>query len=508
MSTQFETDKIKNSLEKLVPPNRRPSNPMVHAPAYEDANLGLEAYTNSITRKKDLSQSVIQKSFWELKEKHSQKPMGPSIKDRQQLLQRLEQYLRREKSSLYLTEILPLLSEIQHTKKNIKSWSKARKVKTPWSLFGHQSSCGYRPKGVALIIAPWNYPLYLAVSPLISALGAGCRVILKPSEKLSFLGQKLKEDLPNILGNDFCQVFLGGKEVVEELTDYPFDHLFFTGSPEIGSIVMQRAARHLTSVTLELGGKSPCLVEDVKNLSAAIKTIVWGKFTNAGQTCVAPDFIACPKSLYPIIVQEIKHQISLLYGNDESGILYSNDYASLVDRSRFEKMQSLLKNTPIEFGNTWDKINYRLTPTVVGPLSIDHPLMQEEIFGPILPIITYEERESFWNYHRSQPTTLVFYIFSDSPKIIKEAKTNLNAGTLSMGQTLVHLANPHLAFGGHGKSGIGSSHGRYGFEAFSVVQNYFFKKRGNIMSLFYPPYNSRSKSLLRLMMKWGTRWLS
>lgn len=400
-----------------------------------------------------------------------------------------------------LTEIVPVLSEIQHTIRHVKSWMRPKKVGMPLALFGTKAWVQYEPKGTALIIAPWNYPLALTLGPLVSAIAAGCTAILKPSEFTPHTTAFLRDLLTEVFDPREVTVVEGAVETSQALLKLPFDHLFFTGSPAVGKIVMRAAAEHLTSVTLELGGKSPTIVDETYDVEAAAKKIAWGKFSNAGQTCIAPDYVFVHASRREALVDALRQQLAQLYAQDA-------DYANLVNGKHFDRVLSLLDtatdaDAAILAGGTTDQAHHRLAPTLLGDVPLDAPVMQEEIFGPLLPILTYQSLEQVCAFINEKPKPLALYLFSNDEAHIDYVLHHTSAGGTVINDTLLHIMHPDLPFGGIGHSGIGRAHGHYGFLAFSneravLRQNWKFP----LLQRLYPPYTARTQQYIDWLLKY------
>jgi len=381
-----------------------------------------------------------------------------------QLMQALKEDLNKSDFDSYLTEIGVVLEELRFTLKHLPQWVKPEKVKTPLT---HIGSAGYiypEPYGVALIIAPWNYPFNLAVSPLIGALAAGNCAILKPSE----LTPRTSAVLAQLIGETFDEghvaVIEGGVETSQALLQEKFDYLFFTGSVPVGRIVMEAAAKHLTPVTLELGGKSPCIVHADAALPITAKRIVWGKYLNAGQTCVAPDYLYVHHSVKDELIELMRQAIKELYGEDP---LQNEHFTRIISERHFDRLSSFLQDGQVLIGGRADRERLRIEPTVLGEVSWQDRVMQDEIFGPILPVLDYTELGEVIEAVTARPKPLAAYLFTESAQVQKQVLEQLSFGGGCINDTVYHLASPYLPFGGVGESGIGAYHGKGSFDAFS-----------------------------------------
>lgn len=403
-----------------------------------------------------------------------------------------------------LTEIYPVLSEIKFAKKHLKSWMKKQKVETPLALLGASSYIKYEPKGVCLIISPWNFPVNLTFTPLVSAIAAGNTVIIKPSEMTPNASNLMSRIVNDLFPEDEIALVEGEVETSEELLKLPFNHIFFTGSPKVGKIVMKAASKHLTSVTLELGGKSPTIIDDSANLEKAVKKILFGKFTNAGQTCIAPDYVFLKKDLKDEFTKLFKDHLNTFYSENPED---SQSYGRIVNQKHFERLTSYLEEantnqTTVAVGGTFNADNNYIAPTLVFDVPEDSKLMQEEIFGPILPVKTYSKVEEAVNYINSKEKPLALYIYSKNKKTIDYIMNNTRAGTGCINHNLLQFLNPNLPFGGSNNSGIGKSHGFFGFEAFSNRRAIMKQHTIGATDLLTPPYTGFKQKLIDLTLRW------
>jgi aldehyde dehydrogenase (NAD+) len=407
-----------------------------------------------------------------------------------------------------LNEIFPVTSEIKHCLKNLSNWMRPQPQPTPLPMFGTSAFVVAEPKGRALLISPWNFPFNLAIGPLVSALAAGCTAILKPSEYAPHTAQLVFDLVSDLFAPHEVAVCLGEKEVASELLALPFDHIFFTGSPAIGKIVMRAAAQHLSSVTLELGGKSPVILDASADLKDAAEKLIWGKFVNCGQTCIAPDYILVPEDKKEIFIGHAREVLTRYYDPEGKGISQSPDYARLINTKHFERISQLLedalqKGAQVEAGGELDEESRYLAPTLISGITEDMLVFQEEIFGPILPILSYNHLNDALALIHSHPKPLALYFFGKDDSRAKRVMRETSSGNLVINDCVLHFLHSELPFGGVNNSGIGKAHGKYGFLAFSNEKGVLKQRIGfNNVSLLRPPYGIRVKKLIATMMKW------
>ena len=407
-----------------------------------------------------------------------------------------------------LNEIFPVTAEIKHCLKNLATWMKPQSQPTPLPMLGTSAFVVAEPKGRALLISPWNFPFNLAIGPLVSAIASGCTAILKPSEHAPHTAQLVQDLVSELFAPHEVAVCLGEKEVASELLSLPFDHIFFTGSPAIGKIVMRAAAQHLSSVTLELGGKSPVILDTSADLKDAAEKLIWGKFVNCGQTCIAPDYILVPEGKKDIFIGHAREVLTRYYNSNGKGIMQSQDYARLINERHFERIRELLedalqKGAQVEAGGELDEESRYVEPTLISIIREDMLVFQEEIFGPILPILTYSHLNDALALIQSQPKPLALYFFGKDEKQANRVMTETSSGNVVINDCVLHFLHSELPFGGVNNSGIGKSHGKYGFLAFSNEKGVLKQRIGfNNVSLLRPPYGMRVKKLIATMMKW------
>jgi aldehyde dehydrogenase (NAD+) len=403
-----------------------------------------------------------------------------------------------------LTEIYPVLLEIRFAISNLSDWMIDKSVPTPLSLFGAKSKIRFEPKGATLIISPWNYPFQLLLAPLVSAIAAGCTAILKPSEYTPHTNLALKQIITECFDADEVSMVEGGVEVSTELLKLKFDHIFFTGSPQVGKIVMSAAAKNLTSVTLELGGKSPTIIDETADLNATVSRIVWAKFINAGQTCIAPDYILIHESQREAFVNKMAAQIERSYGIKSD---HSKDFASIINKKHFDRLNNLLneaetQGAKVVFRGQSNATKNVIAPTLIENISLNSSLMQEEIFGPLLPIITYKEKEEVIDLIQSKEKPLALYVYSKSKKNIDFFLSNTTSGGVGINMSAAHIGNSNLPFGGVNNSGIGKSRGYFGFLEFSNQRAILDQKIKSSVEFLSPPYTSVKHKLISFLMKY------
>lgn len=415
-----------------------------------------------------------------------------------QILKALKQDFGKSSFEAYATEVGFTLEELSFCLKHLEDWMQPIEVKTPMVHQPAQSQIIYEPYGVSLIIAPWNYPFQLLIAPLIGAMSAGNCAVLKPSELTPATSEVICDLIAQTFDPAYITALGGGVEVSQELLDQQFDYIFFTGGTRVGQIVMEKAAKYLTPVTLELGGKSPCIIDRGVPLEMTAKRIIWGKFLNAGQTCVAPDYVLVPPEMKVDLIQEMSHCLQSFYGKDPK---HSADYPRIVNHAHFDRLQSLIKAEQVAVGGQTDREQRYIAPTLLSPVNWEDPVMQDEIFGPILPILTYRSLDEAIQQIQSRPRPLALYFFSENKSNQQLISQSLSFGGGCINDTMIHLANPHLPFGGVGGSGMGGYHGRFSFEAFSHRKALVQRPLKMDVPLRYPPYPAWKEKIVRQVMK-------
>lgn len=414
------------------------------------------------------------------------------------LLEAMRQDLGKSSFEAYECELLSVYREIDEAIRRLRGWSKPRRVKTPWYHFPAASRLLPEPLGVSLILSPWNYPFLLAVSPLVAAVAAGCCAVVKPSEDAPHTASALESLLAGCFAPEHVVCMQGGVAESERLLALPFDKIFFTGSPRVGRIVMQAAARNLTPVTLELGGKSPCIVDETADLALAAKRIVWGKTLNAGQTCVAPDYLLVHRSVKDALLQKLTEQTPVFYG---ARPLENDEYPRIINKRQFDRLVGLLEagRPQIVCGGGYDAARLKIEPTVFADLPPAHPLMEEELFGPLLPVLSVDSVQQALDYIAARPKPLALYLFTNDAARKKQVPRAAHFGGCCINDTVLHVSNHYLPFGGVGESGMGRYHGRRGFEAFSHEKAVLTNRCFPDLPVRYPPYGNKLGLLKRLV---------
>lgn len=396
----------------------------------------------------------------------------------------------------YATEIGYTLNEISTAQKNLKKWMRPKFKFGSLVNFFSWSRIYPDPFGNTLIIAPWNYPFQLALSPLIGAIAAGNTAIIKASELAPHTSGIIKKIIEEKFNSDYIAVVEGDASVSQELLAQSFDYIFFTGSTQVGKIVMQAAAKNLTPVTLELGGKSPCIVDSTANLKIAAKRIVWGKFLNAGQTCVAPDYLFVHKDIKKELSENMIQEIKNFYGET---ISQSPDFGRIVNDKHFDRLMGLMDSSKVIFGGSSNKETKFIEPTIIDNVMPTDAIMKEEIFGPLLPIMHFSEIQEVSEYINNNHKPLAFYLFSEDAKTQRYFIRSCSFGGGCINDTIVHLADDGLPFGGVGKSGMGSYHGHYSFKTFSHYKTVLIKPTWLDLPIRYAPYGTKVNLIKKIM---------
>lgn len=428
---------------------------------------------------------------------------------RMRMLNRLERAVRLHEESIrealkrdlakssfesYMTEIGMVYSELAYVKKHLKAWMKPQAHLTPASQFPARSFSVREPYGVVLVMAPWNYPFMLAIEPLIGAIAGGNCCIVKPSAYAPSVSAAVRLVAEEAFPEYYVAVVEGGRAENTALLEQKFDYIFFTGSVSVGRTVMEKAAQHLTPVTLELGGKSPCIVEKSANLNLAAKRIVFGKFLNSGQTCVAPDYVYVEECVRERFLAYLKKWIYKMYGEDA---LECADYPKMINEKHFRRVLGLIRNEHIACGGRADKQALKIAPTVLTGITWDSPVMQEEIFGPVLPVLTFQDIRQVKKEITSRAKPLALYLFTSDRTLAGEIIRELPFGGGCVNDTIIHLATSRLGFGGVGESGMGSYHGRKSFETFTHEKSIVEKFCPLELPVRYQPYTPLKERVLR-----------
>ncbi|OKH35894.1 aldehyde dehydrogenase family protein [[Phormidium ambiguum] IAM M-71] len=395
----------------------------------------------------------------------------------------------------YLTEI-GTIKEIDYAIKNLKKWSKPKKVATPLEQLPGKAFIYPEPLGVVLIIAPWNYPFQLTILPLVGAIAAGNCAIVKPSEISQNTSHIIAKIFQKTFDPEYIAVVEGGVETSQKLLQQKFDHIFFTGGTAIGKIVMEAAAKNLTPVTLELGGKSPCIIDSDINIEYTARRIAWGKFLNAGQTCIAPDYLLVNQKIKQPLLDSIKNCIQEFYGEDPEK---SPDFGRIINQKQFNRLEKLLNNGNIITGGKTNPDTCYIAPTLIDNVSLDAPIMQEEIFGPILPILEYNNLEEAISIVNNQPKPLALYFFSKNQEYQQQVLQKTSSGGVCINDTIMHIGVTELPFGGVGNSGIGSYHGKASFDTFSHQKSVLKKSFLVDIKVRYAPYLGKLDLIKKMM---------
>ena len=398
----------------------------------------------------------------------------------------------------YATEIGFVLADIRYTIQNLQKWSAPKRVRTPLYLFPGKSKIQKEPYGSVLILGPYNYPVQLLAEPLVGAIAAGNCAVLKPSELTPHVSEAMYQIVHSTFKEEYIACVEGGVEVNQELLSQKFDYIFFTGSERVGRIVMKAAAENLTPVTLELGGKSPCIVEESANIKLAAKRIVFGKFLNSGQTCVAPDYIFVDKKAESELIFYLKYWINKMIGEHP---LSNKDYSSMINPRHYQRIMELMKHEKIVEGGYGDIRLRKIAPTILVNVKEESTVMQEEIFGPLLPIMTYGKLEDAVSYIRDHNKPLALYLFTENDKVEQDVLSQLSFGGGCINDTIIHLATPYLGFGGVGNSGMGSYHGKKSFDTFTHEKSIIKKSDKIDIPVRYMPYNKAKEQLMKFFLK-------
>ncbi|MES2518293.1 MAG: aldehyde dehydrogenase family protein [Bacteroidota bacterium] len=461
-----------------------------------------EDILNIFNAQKANAQHIANSNANERKEK-LRKILDWTIAHEEEIGQALYADFKKNPAETNLGEIFGVVGEIKHLIKHLNSWMKPQTVSTPMNMIGTSAHVRFEPKGVCLIISPWNYPFNLSIKPLVQAIAAGNTAMLKPSELTPHTSTLIKKMLAELFEANEIAVFEGDATVSQILLNQPFNHIFFTGSPTVGKIVMSAAAKNLSSVTLELGGKSPCIVDDTANIKKTAEKIAWGKFINNGQTCIAPDYILVNKNVESELVSELSNSIKAMYGND---VKQSADYCRIVNNRHFNRLNSLLqeaveKGATVATGGQTDGTENYIAPTLLTNVDNSMKIMQEEIFGPLLPIVSFSTKEEVIAQIKHREKPLAMYINSSKESNIKFFMDNSSAGGTVINDCVIHYGHTEIPFGGVNNSGIGKSGGIWGFTEFSN-QRAVVRQRFGTFKMIYPPYTPFVAKLIRFFVKY------
>lgn len=410
----------------------------------------------------------------------------------------LQKDLGKSAFETFMCETGLTLSEISYMKKHLRKFSEKRRVRTPLAQFPSRSYVLKEPYGCVLIMSPWNYPFMLTMEPLADAIAAGNTVILKPSAYSPHTSAVIRTLIANVFPEEYVAVVEGGRAENASLLEQQFDYIFFTGGTQVGKLVLQKAAEHFTPVTLEMGGKSPCIVDATADLKVAAKRIAFGKYLNCGQTCVAPDYLLIQESVKDKFLTYFEAAVREMYGAEP---LANPDYGRIVNEKHFNRLSAILDTEHILFGGQRNPQTLQIAPTAVGPVSTDSPSMGQELFGPILPVMTYGTLEDAITFVQSHPRPLALYIFSRNRAAISQVQAQCSYGGGCVNDTIIHLATSEMGFGGVGMSGMGSYHGKYGFHTFTHEKSTVDKATWLDLPFRYPRYTPLKERLIRMFLK-------
>ena len=428
---------------------------------------------------------------------HLRKLKKAILLNKEEIKKALKLDLNKSESESYMTEIGMTLSELSYDIRHVKSWCKNKRVGTPLAHFPSRSFISKEPYGVTLILSPWNYPFMLLIEPLIGAIAAGNCAVLKPSEFAPNTANVIEKIIKECFEEDYVTVIQGDKDVSQGLIEKKFDYIFYTGGTKVGKIVMQEASKNLVPVTLELGGKSPCIIDSKYNIHLAAKRLLFGKLLNAGQTCIAPDYVLVNENVKEELIEELKKVLKEFLGENP---IKNEDYPKIVNERHFERLSNLIEGEKILVGGKTDKKLLKIEPTILDNPKIDSKVMSEEIFGPILPIITYKTIEDAIAYVKEFEKPLALYMFTNDKKIQNKIMNEISFGGGCINDTIIHIANSNMGFGGVGYSGIGNYHGKRSFDTFSHERS-ITKKYSLDLPMRYMPYNNFKDKLISMFLK-------
>ncbi len=415
-----------------------------------------------------------------------------------ELAEALRKDLGKSGMESYMCETGLSLSEIRYVRRHVRSWSRDHRVRTPLSQFVSRSFTVQEPYGVTLIMSPWNYPVLLTLEPLAGALAAGNCCVVKPSAYSPAVSAVMAKLIREAFPEKYVAVVEGGRAENQSLLEQRFDYIFFTGGVNVGKLVMEKASAHLTPVTLELGGKSPCVIEKTANLKVAAKRVVFGKYLNCGQTCVAPDYVLAESSIKDEFVRLVKEEIKKMYGEKP---LENPLYGKIINKKHFDRILGLIDRSKTVYGGESNPDTLKIAPTVMDRVEASDPVMQEEIFGPVLPVLTVESMDEARRFIQDHPSPLACYIFTEDKKVERRFLEEVPFGGGCVNDTVIHLATPYLGFGGVGNSGMGSYHGKKSFQTFSHEKSILKKATWLDLPMRYQPYNRTKEKMVRFFVK-------
>ena len=416
----------------------------------------------------------------------------------QELYRALNADLGKSRAESYMCEVGLTLSELRYVRRHVKTWSKERRVPTPLAQFHAKSFTVQEPYGVVLIMSPWNYPVLLTLEPLIGALAAGNCCVLKPSAYSPETSNVIANLIREAFSPEYVTVVEGGRKENEDLLNQKFDYIFFTGGVSVGKLVMEKASAHLTPVTLELGGKSPCMVDHTANIPLTARRLVFGKYLNCGQTCVAPDYVLVEEAVKEQLLSCIQAEITKMFGADP---LKNPDYGKMINQKHFDRICGLIDPEKLVCGGQTEKEHLRIAPTVLAEVTADDAIMQEEIFGPVLPILTVKNMDEAIRFVQERPKPLALYLFTEDRKMEQRVLAETSYGGGCINDTIIHLATSQMGFGGVGNSGMGSYHGKKSFATFSHEKSMVKKSTWMDLPMRYQPYTSWKEKLVRMFVR-------
>ena len=419
-------------------------------------------------------------------------------KYREDILYALKMDLNKSTTESHISEIANVYGEIDFALKNLSDWMKETREITNIEAAPAKSFTRYEPLGLTLVISPWNYPFLLAIDPIVNAISSGNTIVLKTSRKAVYTSKIIKKLLDENFDRSFIYCIDNEKVSHDELLSYKYDHIFFTGSAKVGREIMEKASKNLTKVTLELGGKSPCIVDESANLKFAAKRIIWGKLLNSGQTCVAPDYLLVHKDVKDKLLRLMKEMIFEFFGDRA---IDNPDYPRIIDKKALDRLVSLMEGQDIYTGGLYNSKTLKIEPTIINNVDFSNKIMKEEIFGPILPVIEYNDIFEVINKLKFMDKPLAMYIFSEDQDHIDRLTYDLSSGGVCINDTIMHLSNPNLEFGGVGESGSGGYHGKFGFMNFSNRKSIMIRSNNIDVNIKYPPYSRGQEKIIKKIFK-------
>lgn len=458
-------------------------------------DISLEAAQNLVAKQRQFFETRQTKDV-EFRIKYLRALQESIIASEKQILEALYQDFRKCEFESYVSEVGFVLEDLKHTIKHLRSWAKPESVSSPIVVAPAWARVYSVPFGVSLIISPWNYPFQLLIAPFVGALAAGNCAVLKPSELAPHTSRAIANLIRSVFPEEYVAVVEGGVATNTQLLEQKWDYIFFTGGTEVGRIVAQAAAKHLTPTTLELGGKSPCIVDKNADLTVAARRVVWGKYLNAGQTCVAPDYLLLDKTIEEPFLAKMKETVREFYGENPE---QSPDYPRIINDRHFTRLAGYLGDGEIYVGGETNAAERYIAPTIMCNVAPDTRVMQDEIFGPILPVMTYSRVEEAIEFVNNRPRPLALYVFSEDKRIQRTVLENTISGGGCINDTVTHLTVPGLPFGGVGDSGIGGYHGKHSFDAFSHKRSILSKSTFGDIKLRYAPYAGKLSFLRKII---------